>query len=1029
MSKTKSEVVEEIRNKIYDNTEQAITGDILQGVLVDMVDVVPEEGPFVSGEGEGSAVLSESESVATGEFAVAEGANSTASGDYSHAEGKSKASGSYSHAEGDSTAEGNYSHAEGGSTASGAQAHAEGNNSIASGANSHAEGYNTTASAAAAHAEGQGTIATNPAEHAQGSYNKSNANTIHSIGMGVDNDNRKNIVEVMNNGDIYIYGVGGYDGTNPSNSTPLNQLVGQGYQYAGLATTSTSPGTPEGKVFYVATQTGTYTNFGGLVVAEGEVAILKYDGTNWSKDVTGAATKEEVSQLGQKVNNFIAGDIFTEDGFWNPTAGTFYPHSSWKSTKKIMLQGRDINGYFYLPGSVTNGAAVFFKADGSYAGEYHLSTAKLGENTIPVSVFPNEAVYVAISTLVEYLEQSYINYGVQPEFVLYDMANDSIEKVKEETERFKTFGKELFCISGYYDARNGQKMASTMVTTTPILKIYGDIWLHTYFGGSTYPQYGICYFDENQNFISGSAGTTAGVQDVHIAVSEMPSNAKYFVVSTLNTYLPDASVVCSWNGPSYDLSQKVNGLPERVADVENQLTFLDALQGLKFNSSEAHQLAKQAIKAIWLTYGTAPSSQHNLIDALRESLANTKLYIQDLYNVEGTYGCFLQIKDAASGGNNCFSKFVVGIHTITGDEEVWDVVARQNTLVWPSDSGITGYPFLLHIAIDWNLLNNKRITTNGDNPIELDFGELHWGERVDSASLKEEVKILASQQRSVASIDLSGKNIICIGDSLTEFTDSNNKRYSDYISERTGATTINIGFGGTQLRQRREMAEDFDLLPESTEAEIAEKSRYAYATIDIINLVKAIVTNDFTEQTKAVNWLANHGDDNTAILLRAKQIDWSKVDGVTIFAGTNDWASNNPVLGPTGGNDPNYTLGAINEIIRLLLSTFKQLKIYWFTPIVRWVDYSGGAGTDAGWSDVKIYNDTDGTLKQFAAAIENEVRFNHIPVCDLYNTLGWNKNNFSEYFNDNDGTHPRKVAGATFLAKKIGAFILANNTL
>lgn len=463
-------------------------------------------------------------------------------------------------------------------------------------------------------------------------------------------------------------------------------------------------------------------------------------------------------------------------------------------------------------------------------------------------------------------------------------------------------------------------------------------------------------------------------------------------------------------------------------EVENQRLYLDGLQGLKFNSSEAHQLAKQAIKAIWLTYGAAPSSQRGLVDALRESLANTKLYIQDLYNVAGTYGCFMSIYSATSGGDLCFSKFVAGIHTITGDEEVWNLSTRQNTLVWPSGSGITGYPFELHIAVDWNLLNNIRITTVGDNPIELNFGELHWGERVDSISLKEKVQELDEQQRAIASIDLAGKKIVCFGDSLTEMT-VNTKHYSDYISERTGVTTINIGFGGTQLRQRRAMAADFDALPESTEAEIAEKLRYAYATIDIINLVKAIVANDFTEQTKAVNWLANHGDDNTAILARVKAIDWTLVDGVTIFAGTNDWASNTPVLGQSGGTDVNYTLGAINEIIRLLLSTFKQLKIYWFTPIVRWTDYSGGTGTDGGWGDVKNYNATDGNLKQFANAIENEVRLNHIPVCDLYNTLGWNKSNFSEYFPNNDGTHPQKIAGVTYLAKRIGAFILANNAL
>lgn len=85
----------------------------------------------------------------------------------------------------------------------------------------------------------------------------------------------------------------------------LNAMVdseGAGYQFMGVATPS-SPGTaqtPDYKCFYLASTPGTYTYLGGLVVADGEVAILKYD-TAWSKEVTGAASAADLSQLGQKV--------------------------------------------------------------------------------------------------------------------------------------------------------------------------------------------------------------------------------------------------------------------------------------------------------------------------------------------------------------------------------------------------------------------------------------------------------------------------------------------------------------------------------------------------------------------------------------------------------------------------------------------------------------------------------------------------------------------------------------------------------
>lgn len=79
--------------------------------------------------------------------------------------------------------------------------------------------------------------------------------------------------------------------------------LGANYQYAGIATPATNPGTPDQNVFYIASTAGTYANFGGLVLADGEIAILKYNGA-WSKDSTGAATQESVNQLGQEVTDF-----------------------------------------------------------------------------------------------------------------------------------------------------------------------------------------------------------------------------------------------------------------------------------------------------------------------------------------------------------------------------------------------------------------------------------------------------------------------------------------------------------------------------------------------------------------------------------------------------------------------------------------------------------------------------------------------------------------------------------------------------
>lgn len=129
-------------------------------------------------------------------------------------------------------ATGTNAHAEGyDSRATGDQSHAEGGRTTAEGATSHAEGVSTIARGLASHTEGSNTITNNDYEHAQGKYNNSNRGstdsdkTIHSIGIGASSSSRKNAVEVMQNGDVYINGVGSYDGTNYADAQTLQEIV------------------------------------------------------------------------------------------------------------------------------------------------------------------------------------------------------------------------------------------------------------------------------------------------------------------------------------------------------------------------------------------------------------------------------------------------------------------------------------------------------------------------------------------------------------------------------------------------------------------------------------------------------------------------------------------------------------------------------------------------------------------------------------------------------------------------------------
>ena len=85
----------------------------------------------------------------------------------------------------------------------------------------------------------------------------------------------------------------------------LNAMVttlGAEYQFAGVATTATNPGTPDAKVFYIANGKGTYTNFGGLEVTEDEVVVLYWD-TAWHKEATGIASQAKLTELESRVGD------------------------------------------------------------------------------------------------------------------------------------------------------------------------------------------------------------------------------------------------------------------------------------------------------------------------------------------------------------------------------------------------------------------------------------------------------------------------------------------------------------------------------------------------------------------------------------------------------------------------------------------------------------------------------------------------------------------------------------------------------
>ena len=120
---------------------------------------------------------------------------------------------------------------------------------------------------------------------------------------------------------------------------------GVGYQFIGVATLSTNPGTPDQNVFYIAFDPGTYSNFASLVVNDNELAFLKYNGT-WQKDVIGVATYEQLLELKREIIGIpeMLKGISQPFNVRNGSQGNIY--NEWV----ITLYGKDTSAIPVTPG-------------------------------------------------------------------------------------------------------------------------------------------------------------------------------------------------------------------------------------------------------------------------------------------------------------------------------------------------------------------------------------------------------------------------------------------------------------------------------------------------------------------------------------------------------------------------------------------------------------------------------------------------------------------------------------------------------
>ena len=180
----------------------------------------------------------------------------------------------------------------------------------------------------------------------------------------------------------------------------LIDTLNPGYQFMGVATPETNPGTPDQKVFYIANGKSTYPTFGGIEVTEDEVVILYYD-TAWHKLLTGIASQDKLTELDKVINgdgevtitptagsNFVA-EIDVEEGDTIAISATASVALTQNSYITLLMGGTQIYNSSFILKTETSGTIPPYHVTSSGKVTIKFSYNEYTENTITFSISPS----------------------------------------------------------------------------------------------------------------------------------------------------------------------------------------------------------------------------------------------------------------------------------------------------------------------------------------------------------------------------------------------------------------------------------------------------------------------------------------------------------------------------------------------------------------------------------------------------------------------------------------------------------------
>lgn len=304
--------------------------------------------------------------------------------------------------------------------------------------------------------------------------------------------------------------------------------VGSNATFAGIATPDTNPGTPDQNVFYIASQDGTYSNFGGVTL-NGEVVIFTNKNGNWVKTDTGIATKAKLTEVENELQN-NSNEIFIKVGTipiitntgWYTSDGIL--HTEKGKYTNINVKSGDTFNYNGSYGGACVGYIIY---DNNNTILLKKEKDELGLVTEDIEI-PKGGVLLKACSFIDTFDITF-NGNIKE---LIDNQEGKINKIEKDVSNLALYPSNFNLVKGFYVNSKGRL---TNFDDSSYIEFYaneGDILVYEgSYGGNCA---GIAYYNKDGSFLSAETKTELGYVKKEFIV---PANVNKIIASVFRKEL------------------------------------------------------------------------------------------------------------------------------------------------------------------------------------------------------------------------------------------------------------------------------------------------------------------------------------------------------------------------------------------------------------------------------------------------------------------------------------------------------------